>query len=71
MQSSAISIMHASTHRYSYSNCACNVHVGLYTDVQPIHSTILPMCLTVVLVTRYVAIPHQPAVEVRNEATIV
>ena len=45
----------------------CNIHVGLFTDLQPTHSTILSMCLTVVLATRYVAIPQQPAVEVRNE----
>ena len=60
------------------NNChlLCNIfyiinYVGLYTGVLPIHSIIIPMCLTVVLATRYVAIPHQPAVEVRNEVTTI
>ena len=42
------------------------IYVGLYTGVLPMRSTTTPVYLTVVLVTRYVAIPHQPAVEVRD-----
>ena len=42
------------------------LYVGLYTDVLPTRSTTTSVYLTVVLVTRYVAIPHQPAVEVRD-----
>ena len=34
------------------------------------HSTITPVCLAVVLATQYVAIPHQPAVEVRDDGFI-
>ena len=34
------------------------------------HSTIIPMCLTVVLATQYVPIPHQPAVEVIDDRFI-
>ena len=58
-------------HEACYFKLLCNIHVGLYTDLQPTHSTMLSMCLTVVLATRYVAIPHQPAVEVRNEVTTI
>ena len=46
------------------------MHVVLQSEPQATRSTILPLCLTVVLVTGYVAIPHQPAVEVRYETTI-
>ena len=42
-------------------------HAGLCTDLQPTHSTTIPMSLTVVLAIRYVATPPPPAVRVRFE----
>ena len=56
----------------NYCHLLCNIlnYVGLYTGVLPMHSTIIPMCLTVVLAIQYVPFPHQPAVEVIDDRFI-